>query len=464
MRVDLNSRLYSRPTFAKKNLADEKKAIEEPNPNKNFSKFIVGAGALFIAGLGVKALVSRKTSAVASSMHEEVSTYSKGLAESLGKYLDKKVEARNLKSVISGEELLNELKNLKKENFVATKENIEKGIFTADLHSHTVYSDGKGKVEDILNQVAEYADALYQKNGKKFIFALTDHDAIGGVKEALKLISENPEKYKNVKFVTGSEMSFLIKADKNGRPFETSEMLVYGFNPFEKNVNEYFDNLYARRKNMVKNYIEDLNKMFEYADFSVEEFNNTYGKNYVMNNTWKVHHYGQTKNAISGLAISQGKDKNVMYKEIMSQTEQFKKTLHDLRTAGLVPKDYGDDTRITDMCLKKYNPNWKDGKIDYATEANIVDIVSVFGKEKGTFGAFAHPYYITERNSNAEELINDILFKTDGFIKATESHHQAYKPRVDMKRTEELNKFISSKYGILELGGRDNHNPNWLNK
>ena len=215
---------------------------------------------------------------------------------------------------------------------------------------------------------------------------------------------------------------------------------------------------------MITDYIKDLNEMFNYADFSLEEFNNIYGKNYLMNYSWKVHHYGQTKNAVSGLAISQGKNKEEMYKEVMSKMEQFNKTLHDLREAGLVPKDYGDDTRITDMCLNKYNPKWNGDKINYASEANFEDIIKVFGEDINTFGAFAHPYYITERNSNAKNLIDELIKKSNGFIKATESHHQAYKKTVDMQKVEELNKYIASKENILELGGRDNHKVDWLNK
>ena len=116
------------------------------------------------------------------------------------------------------------------------------------MHSHSLHSDGLANVDKILNQVVSYADDLNAKTGKKFIFSLTDHDSCEGVKEALKIISENPEKFENVKFVTGAELSFLIKADKTANPFETSEMLVYGFNPFDEKVQNYFQNLYSERK------------------------------------------------------------------------------------------------------------------------------------------------------------------------------------------------------------------------
>lgn len=415
---------------------------------------------LACAGVGYKYVFSIKNKQLSDTPKE----YITNLAESLSKWLHKDVKASSLKSIISGEELLIELKNLKKENFVASAENIEKGIFCADLHSHSLHSDGLGKVENILNQVAKYGDDLNKKNGKKFIFALTDHDSCDGVKEALKIISENPEKFKNVKFVTGTELSFIIESNKTSNPFETSEVLVYGFNPFEEKIENYFSSLRNKRKDMVKNYINDLKQMFGYADFSIEEFNKIYGKNYMMNYQWKVHNYGQTKNAISGLAISQNKDKAKMYEEIMSQTERWKKTLYDLHKKDLVPESYGEDSRIMDLCKQKYSPKWDREKIDYNCEANFEDIVKIFGENKNTFGAFAHPYYVTERNSNANNLLDDLIKKSNGFVKATESHHQAYRSHLDSNEIEKFNQKLVATNKLQELGGRDNHEVDWLKK
>ena len=430
---------------------------------QEYLKYLIPIGMVLAAGIGIKCFCSRKV-ALEPKIENEASNYVKELASSLSKWLNKDIDANSLKSVISGEELLLELQKLEKQNFVASVENIQKGIFCADLHSHSLHSDGLANVDKILNQVVSYADDLNVKTGKKFIFSLTDHDSCEGVKEALKIISENPEKFENVKFVTGVELSFLIKADKTANPFETSEMLVYGFNPFDEKVQNYFQNLYSKRKKMVTNYIQDLNNLFGYADFSLEEFNKIYGKNYMMNYQWKVHNYGQTKNAVSGLAISQNKDKSVMYEEIMSKTDRWKKMLHNLREKNLIPASYGEDTRITDLCRNKYSPKWFNGKIDYASEVNFEEIAQTFGTNKNTFGAFAHPYYITERNSNAQILINDLVRMSNGFIKAAESHHQAYKSSINPNDINQFNEKIIYQNKLLELGGRDNHDVEWLKK
>jgi len=281
------------------------------------------------------------------------------------------------------------------------------------------------------------------------------------VKEALKLISENPDKYKNVKFVTGSEISFVIKSDKTTNPYETSELLVYGFNPFNKNIEGFFSGIKEKRKHKANDFINDLNQMFGYAEYSIEEFEEIYKTgNPMMNNQWKVHHYGQTKNAIAGFANSQNKDKTSMYKAIMTQIPQNKMTLDNLRRIGAVPQSYGDDTRITKLCKEKYSPHNTFLGIDYAGENNFDSIIDTFANGDN-FIALAHPYYITERCSNANELITTFVKKSKGFLRGSESYHQAYK-NVDINSVQMFNAEIVKANKFTELGGRDNHEKKWL--
>lgn len=444
---------------------------KDNNASLNRGKIIgtVAAGAV-LAGVILSILNHKKVKTSCTNSQElpqtpEITEYVKKLSESLSKYLNKKIEPEQLSSVMSGEELLKELKTMTKENYAATPENIKNGAFIADLHSHSNFSDGKGEVKDILSNVAQYADYLNKKNGKKFIFALTDHDGVEGVKEALKIISETPEKYKNVKFVTGSEISYIIKSNKTENPYETSELLVYGFNPFDNKVNDFFNNIQLKRKRLAEEYIRDLNQKFGYANFTYEEFARTYlNKNQfmMMNNQWKVQDYGQTKNAVAGLAGFQNRNKEELYSEIMKKTSGRKQRLCDLREKKLVPQNFGEDSNILQICRSKYTPHNSDNCIDFAGENNINDILPVFKDEKNAFGAFAHPYYATERTTEAEKVLSNIVKNSNGFIKATESYHQAYKPSVRLEEVEKFNNFIVSRNKLLELGGRDNHNSLWL--
>ncbi len=375
-------------------------------------------------------------------------------------------KSKNIFQLMTGKELLNELKILKPENYIASVENINSGTFLADLHSHSLYSDGKASVKDILDKVALYADYAHEKTGKQFIFSLTDHDSIEGVKEAVKIISSNPQKYKNVKFIPGVEMSFAIKADKTANPFETAEVLVYGFNPSDKKIEKFLEEIQAKRKKLTIDFIENLKQKYGYADFSYEEFRKIYnsGRDYfMMNNQWKVHHYAQTKNAAAGLANSKGTDKSQFYEQIMAQTDN-NKTLSYLREKGLVPSSYGDDNNITALCKEKFSPVQRNNGTYYAGENSFDSIVRAFGGDDNVFFALAHPYYLTERTNHVSEAVRELNTKSYGLLKASESFHQAYNSSLDRNAVEKLNKELVSDNEFLELGGCDNHLKDWLSE
>lgn len=429
----------------------------------NYKKYLLWGG-LGIVGLlgaiGGASKILRKTKQVTPY----VSDYVKTITKSFNEHYNQNIPPSNLRSLISADELLVELKKLKKENYIASNANIKTGTFTADLHSHSIFSDGKANVESLLNEVANYANQLNKKNNNKFIFALTDHDTCNGVKEAIKLIAENPEKYKNVRFITGAELSLAVKSNKTNNNFETAEILAYGFNPFDKKISTFFENIQNKRKGLSREYIEELKKRFGYADFSLDEFLEIYlenSNNLMMNNQWKVHHYGQTKNAMAGLANELNKDKKYFYSEIMPYIPQQEKTLGHLRDRNLIPRSYGDDTNITKLCKEIYSPHYENGKINFAGENNFDELVSVFEPNKDTFFALAHPYYITEKNTDAIGTIQDLISRSKGLLKATESHHQAYSSQIPINDIEQLNANIV-KNNLLELGGRDKHSAIWL--
>ena len=77
--------------------------------------------------------------------------------------------------------------------------------YRINLHNHTKNSDGQMSVEQILNKAVKYADKVAEANSHKlnvkapnspFTIAITDHDSVEGCKEAIKIISRNPENIK----------------------------------------------------------------------------------------------------------------------------------------------------------------------------------------------------------------------------------------------------------------------------
>ena len=158
--------------------ASKQKKSDKKQKNK---KLIYGGCTL--------ALTAAATTAYMLARRKTPDKYLVELAQGLSKELNRNVKPSELESVMTKEEFLREIPKLKEENFVMSAENLKNGTFLADLHSHSNFSDGRASVQEIMEQAANYGDKLNQINGKKFIFALTDHDGVDGVKEALKLIA-----------------------------------------------------------------------------------------------------------------------------------------------------------------------------------------------------------------------------------------------------------------------------------
>ncbi len=120
------------------------------------------------------------------------------------------------------------------------KRNVKNYKFAANLHLHTKNSDGQLTVQQVLDQAAEYADKRAERTGASvpFVVAITDHDTVNGDKQAIEIIAQNPEKYRNLRVVLGIENSTLFRdsgqlKDPDNNPDET-HMLAYCVNPYEE--------------------------------------------------------------------------------------------------------------------------------------------------------------------------------------------------------------------------------------
>jgi AraC-like DNA-binding protein len=143
---------------------------------------------------------------------------------------------KQLMSVIGSQELEAFLKQLKPKNFQPGKnlENVNKGIFKANLHMHTVNSDGHMTIESLLNQAADYANRI--KNPPVLV-AITNHDILDDAQKAIEIIGRDPEKYKNIRVVPGVELSCkYINPDQFNKPVQM-ELLGYCINPYDKDLN-----------------------------------------------------------------------------------------------------------------------------------------------------------------------------------------------------------------------------------
>ncbi len=388
---------------------------------------------------------------------KDASEYTKVLAKSMTAATGKKVKPSKLASVMSGDELFKQLPSLKKENYTYTQENAAAGIFRADLHSHSNHSDGDGSVKTILEDAAEYANKLYSKTKQKFIFSLTDHDTVEGVKEALQIISSNPKKYKNLQFVPGIEVSFAHSSPNSTNACEMSEVLVYGINPYSEKVSTFLNNIKTKRENMVKNFIIEAGKRCPLSNLNFEEFSKHYEfEKYgnLMNIHWRAYHYVQTKHAAAIQAGAIGRDAGQFYEEIVKGMPF--PTIKTLKESGKLNQSAIDEAPEFRDIIVQITPHFEDGKLIAQSENTFEEVIDAFKDEPEVFMSYAHPFYFTEYTGNIEPTLKYFTEKSKGLIKASESYHQSYKERVTPEIIEEI-KNQTEKLNLLNTGGRDNH-------
>ena len=137
----------------------------------------------------------------------------------------------DLQSIAGPEELMFIIKNLKPAHYKLGEN------FRAQFHLHTNASDGHMSAKEFLEQCADWANRMFKSLTEKddlppFSASITDHDSADNVKLAIAQISQNPDKYKNFKFVSGCEFLF----DGYEAPHSAFEAIGLGFNPFDKDL------------------------------------------------------------------------------------------------------------------------------------------------------------------------------------------------------------------------------------
>ena len=201
-----------------------------------------------------------------------------------------------LRSIIGTQELSHELKTLAqdKEHFLPgikhyredfeaifpNRENVQSGKFAANLHLHTLYSDGKFTVPELLEQAVKYADQRAGKLGENnpFYLAITDHDTVQGCKEAIDIILKDPEKFKNLRLVLGIEHTTIAEHPKflNG-PVHT-HMITYCLNPHNPTLQDFLNKGVNTNRINITKALDNANRIFRHIlnqanfQYSYEEF------------------------------------------------------------------------------------------------------------------------------------------------------------------------------------------------
>ena len=183
--------------------------------------------------------------------------YRKTLAKEIG------CKPVDLKAVIGPDELSEEIKKLKPENFDPA--NSDTGIFSVNLHTHTTASDGKFTPEIFFNEVDKQVQKLNESGQKKsFIVAVTDHDTLEGVKGCLKYIAEesqkNPDRFEHIKFVPGIEINSIYNNPKYFKQPVQLEILGYCVNPFDEKLVKMLKKVEGGNRNLINGIITDASE------------------------------------------------------------------------------------------------------------------------------------------------------------------------------------------------------------
>ena len=276
-----------------------KNQINSPANNENLALSnnqkvtigIVACGIMLASALLVKALKGKSSPKVNSLANDTINIiksdfknrmkefpedfkYIKNLAANLN---IKPGDEFKLNSIIGASELKKLLNEFTPEDFNIGKnlEGAKNMTFRVNLHNHTNFSDGKMTVEEFLDQARRYADRIAEnipKDSKPpFIIAITDHDTMDGCKEALKIISRTPEKYKNLKIVLGSEISVSNNDPKLlSRPLNF-ELIGYCQNPYDKNLGEILNDIQKNRQQNVQIMLDEIQKHYPDCKFDINE-------------------------------------------------------------------------------------------------------------------------------------------------------------------------------------------------
>jgi len=284
------AKIHNSGLFSQFKTYDEfkKTTVENKTKDKKNIKAPIILAISFIMG-GIAALVAHKKikpKAIDNSLQIIKENYQKTIQNfpKDKKYYQTLAQAINLSpneefklnSIVGEEQLKHLLKTYTPIDFQVGKnfEGVKNLTYRVNLHNHTQASDGVLSVEEILEQAVSWANRIAKNkkdNKPPFLLALTDHDTLDGAKEAVKIIANNPEKYKNLKVVLGSEISVShINPEHVIYPVDF-ELLGYCLNPFNQKLDTLLKNLQKSREESARNLIVEFSKKFGGYNLSLSE-------------------------------------------------------------------------------------------------------------------------------------------------------------------------------------------------
>ncbi len=416
----------------------------------------------------------RKTKDESYYTCDSPSSFVTDLTNGINKNTDKKIFAKNLKKIMTPEEFKRTLPELKEQNFIYSKENISDGIYKADLDYQTNFSSGKENIFDILDKAADCSQNYYKKTRKDFLFAVTDRDSLEGLQHAIRIIGENPNKYRHMIFLPAVKLSFAHKAPTSDIGYENSEMLVYGVNPFSDNLVNYVENTIQKRKEMTINFIKDVSTLYPEFAYTIIEFvkqnDLKYKRDYTVSNLyWRAREYATTKGdtAIKGISL--------VPEEIIKEAADIIDNLSEVYLGSNKKSHSSLGSQIikdsdVNMTIKKvfgkYSTHYDESsdKVISSAENLYEDMIECFEKEpQKPVMALASPFYFShyfekyqsESYDNVVNFFNNLQKDSNGMLCAFESHAPNYikDENLSPEIIQKFNEQIRKETNLNEVGG-----------
>lgn len=443
--------------------------------------------------------------------------YRKTLMVHAGK---KPYEAYKLRSIIGPGEIKSIMKDFNESEEVYSTgvddKNIRDKTIRANLHMHTLASDGFLSTEELLNKAARYADEVAQNPKSKkepFTVAITDHDTTESAKEAIEIIAENPLKYKNLRVILGVEFTTYnnIATDIVKRAVDT-HMLVYGINPYETNFEAFIENNKNGKEKILDKMIDQANETYKDAFntkkdfFSTDEAKEMYNplKKKICGIFNSVESYVGTKILLDDVVLKHPTLIKKLYennlpidtKGLMTEMKNFNYRLDknnksrsgvEMVSEFLTHKAFMDEDEIKEILketpkskeFESFHENIKpdleqfkrtiNPKYDYMP--TIKNIFEVLSNQESVIAGIAHPLdstkYIKDESKKLEFLKEQYTqFKEWGQDKAvfTEVYYQSYPEKLkefqDSEDTKELLNELSDNLDLYKTGSADTHRTN----
>lgn len=485
------------------------------NLKNNVTKKIIAIGISAIAiGVGIFALVinSRKKkppldegikllkneySKLVEKFPEDKSYYEK-LALEIGL---KPEEEYKLSSIVGKTQLTSLLNKYTSKDFQVGDnfEGLKNLTYRVNLHNHTQVSDGTLSIQDLLEQARKWADRIAEKvkdDKPPFTIAITDHDTLDAAQEAVHIIAKNPEKYKNLRVVLGSEFSISHVDPKDVTEPLNFELVGYSLNPFNKEMCNFLKSLRDSRIETSKKIIGEINSKVPNIDLNWDEaanFHPNLGKATSNGSIYILRQYAAFKYA--AIEYSKFTGSRISVQELMGKyaTDYLNKV--DLReiAEGDVQTYFRKLKLPNGVTLPDFSINkdilktFVDIKNDYVLNSQKLIDNKVIAtpeqffamyKNSGDSGMFglAHPGFLNtamyskdidnfctmhpenDRGHHlAWRLFNHLHETGKDLFKCSETNYQSYDKSADRKKWAEKMNGLAANFNLLKTGGIDCH-------